>query len=663
MRRVKEGDLLWQPTADVVANANLTHYMNWLAAERGLSFDNYPDLWRWSTSQLDDFWHSIWRYLDIQAAAEPDEILADKRMPGAKWFTGARLNYAENIFHKMRRDGPAILYKAEDGPLVEIGRPELAEQTAALAHTLRELGVKRGDRVVAYLPNIPEAVVGLLAAASLGAIWSSCSPDFGRRSVLDRFSQIEPKVLLAVDGYVYNGRPFDRLQTVADIQAALPSLSQTILIPQLEQPAALANLPQTALWPDVLAAGRNARLRFESLPFDHPLWVLYSSGTTGLPKPIVHGHGGILLEHIKELTLHMDLKASDRFFWYTSTGWMMWNYLVGGLLTGGSILLYNGSPGYPDLNALWQLAEMSGVSYFGTSAAFIHACLKEGLKPAQKYQLDSIRALGSTGSPLLPEGFGWVYDCVNPDLALESFSGGTDLCTGFVGGVRIQPIYAGEIQAASLGAKVQAFNEAGEAVVNEVGELVIAEPMPSMPLYFWNDEDGRRYRASYFDHFPGVWRHGDWIKFNERGGCVIYGRSDSTINRQGVRMGTSEIYRVVESLPEIQDSLVVDMEGIGGKSYMPLFVVLREGGELDEALSRKIKQKLREELSPRHVPDEIISIKEAPYTLSGKKMEVPVRKILMGQDVERAANPGAMRNPAAIDFFVRLAEEWVNQPD
>jgi acetoacetyl-CoA synthetase len=655
MAGIREGSLLWKPSPDVIENANLTHYMRWLAAERGLTFSSYRELWQWSVTDLSGFWQSIWDYFGVRASAPVSQVLADREMPGAQWFTGTRLNYAENILVRMKPAGAALLYQAEDEPLRAIGRDEVQSQVAQLARALQDLGIQAGDCVVAYLPNIPEAIVGLLACASLGAVWSSCSPDFGSRSVLDRFSQIEPRVLLAVDGYRYGGKRFNRLDAVRALQTSLPSLAKTILIPLLEE-GEPDQLDNTLLWHDVLSAtAGSSPLTFTQLPFDHPLWVLYSSGTTGLPKPIVHGHGGIILEHLKELILHMDLKPEDRFFWYTSTGWMMWNYLAGGLLSGGTLILYNGSPGYPDLNVLWRLAEESGMTYFGTSAAFIHACLKAGLRPNRQHDLSRIRALGSTGSPLSPEGFAWVYENVNQGLALESFSGGTDLCTGFVGGVRLQPIYAGEIQAPSLGAGVQAFNEVGEPVINQVGELVITEPMPSMPIYFWNDPDNRRYRESYFSDFAGVWRHGDWIKINERGGCVIYGRSDATINRQGIRMGTAEIYRVVESLPEVVDSLVIDLEGLGGESYMPLFVVLDEGLTLDDALKQRIRQKIRDDLSPRHTPDDILAVAEIPYTLSGKKMEVPVRKILTGSATADIANPGAMRNPTALDYFIRFA--------
>ncbi|MEZ4861631.1 MAG: acetoacetate--CoA ligase [Caldilineaceae bacterium] len=658
MNPINEGDLLWTPSPAVQAEANLTHYMAWLARERGLTFTDYQALWQWSVDNIADFWGSLWEYFGIRAAQQPTTILADQRMPGAQWFVGARLNYAENFFARMNHEQPAILYKDEEHPVRALTWQTIHDQSNALAQHLRDQGVQQGDRVVAYLPNIPEAIIALLAVASLGAIWSSCSPDFGSRSVLDRFQQIEPKVLLAVDGYRYGGKAFERMATVAELQQQLPTVQQTILVPLLNPQATAASLHHTVLWNEALAAATPPQaMSFAQVPFDHPLWVLYSSGTTGLPKPIVQGQGGILLEHLKATTFHNDLRAGDRFFWYTSTGWMMWNYLVGGLLTGATIIVYNGSPGYPDMNALWQLAATTGMTYFGTSAAFISACIKAEIHPNQRFDLSRIRALGSTGSPLTLDGFQWVYENVNQTLALESLSGGTDLCTAFIGGARLHPIYAGELQGPSLGAKVQAFAETGEPVIDTVGELVITEPMPSMPLYFWNDPAMTRYRESYFDMFPGVWRHGDWLKLNARNGGVIYGRSDSTINRQGIRMGTSEIYQAVATLPEILDSLIIDLELLGRDSYMPLFVTLRDGVTLDDELRQRIKRKIREDISPRHVPNEIIAVAEIPYTLSGKKMEVPVRRILLGHPLEKAANPGAMRNPHALDFFVEFARQ------
>lgn len=653
---ITEGSLLWSPTPAVKANANLTQYMNWLAQTRGLQFSDYPTLWRWSVTHIEDFWQSVWDYFDVRASQPPTAVLDERIMPGARWFSGAKLNYAGNFFARQWADRPAIYYQAEDAPLQTLSWAEIERQTAVLAQTLRDLGVQPGDRVVAYMPHIPETVIALFAVASLGAVWSSCSPDFGSRSVLDRFQQIEPKALLAVDGYRYGGKAFDRRETVAELQDGLPTLAQTILFPLLAAERDRGRMTNTVVWDDLLAGTAvTPPLTFAQLPFDHPLWVLYSSGTTGKPKPIVQGHGGILLEHLKMAALHLDLKPDDRFFWYTSTGWMMWNFLVGGLLAGASIVIYNGSPGYPDMNALWRLAAQSGVTYFGTSAAFVSACMKAGICPHQDFDLRAIRAVGATGSPLTVDGFAWIYDNVNRELALESVSGGTDLCTAFVGGCRLLPIYAGEIQGACLGAKVEAFDLDGRAVIDEVGELVITAPMPSMPLYFWNDADHARYRDSYFDMYPGVWRHGDWVKANERGGCVIYGRSDSTINRQGIRMGTSEIYQAVEALDDVLDSLIVDLELLGRESYMPLFVVLRAGVTLDDDLKQRIRQKIRADISPRHVPDDIFAIDQIPYTLSGKKMEVPVRRILLGQDVGKVANPGAMRNPGAIDYFVEMA--------
>ncbi len=654
MAQISEGSLLWQPTESVAASAQLTRYLNWLAAARDLHFADYPALWQWSVDHVADFWQSLWDFFEVKATAQPTAVLANSTMPGAQWFPGARLNYAENFFARQWSDRPAIYYKDETGPVREIYWDEIEAKTAALAHALRQMGVKSGDRVAAYMPHIPETIIALFAAASLGAVWSSCSPDFGSRSVLDRFQQIEPTVLIAVDGYTYGGKPFDRRQVVAELQAGLPTLTQTIIVPLLGQ--SRDPLPQTILWDDLLSQTEPPpAMTFAQVPFDHPLWVLYSSGTTGKPKPIVQGQGGILLEHLKMSALHLDLGPDDRFFWYTSTGWMMWNFLVGGLLSGAGIVVYNGSPGYPDMNGLWRLAAETGITYFGASAAFISACIKAGVTPNQDFDVSRIRAVGSTGSPLTVDGFAWVYAHVNEHLALESVSGGTDLCTAFVGGCRLLPIYAGEIQGACLGAKVQAFDEDGRAVINQVGELAVTEPMPSMPLYFWNDEGNRRYQESYFAMYPGVWRHGDWIKINERGGCVIYGRSDSTINRQGIRMGTSEIYQAVESLDEVLDSLMVDLEMLGRESYLPLFVILREGVSLTDDLRRRIKQKIRKDISPRHVPSQIFAIDQIPYTLSGKKMEVPVRRILLGQDVSKVSNPGAMRNPEAISYFVELA--------
>lgn len=646
--------LLWTPPAELQARSNLRAYMEWLAATRGLQFHDYDALWRWSVEELEAFWASLWDYFAIRSATPYTAVLADRSMPGARWFEGATLNYAEHVFRNASAEHPAAIFQSERHPLTTISWAELEAQVARVAATLRGLGVGPGDRVVGYIPNIPQALVAFLAAASLGAIWSSCSPDFGSPSVIDRFAQIEPRVLVAIDGYQYGGKPFDRRGAVAEIQAALPTLQATIFVPYLDPAATPEGLSGTVLrWDDLPPAP--APLRFEPVPFAHPLWVLYSSGTTGLPKPIVHSQGGILIQHLKELSLHLNLKPGDRFFWFTTTGWMMWNLLVSGLLVGATVLLYDGSPAYPDLGALWRFAEQSGTTFFGTSAGYITALMKSDVEPGAQYDLSRLVGLGSTGSPLPPEGFEWVYAHVKPDIWLASVSGGTDVCGCFVGGCPLLPVYSGEIQCRALGVDARAYDTDGNSVTGVMGELVITQPMPSMPIYFWNDPDGRRYRESYFELYPGIWRHGDWVVINERGGVVIYGRSDSTINRQGIRMGSSEIYRVVESLPEVLDSLVLDLEGLGGASYMPLFVVLREGVELDTALQQRIKAAIRNALSPRHVPDEIFAVPDVPRTLSGKKLEVPVKKILAGVPVERAANPDSLRNPELLPFYVDLA--------
>jgi acetoacetyl-CoA synthetase len=648
-------DKLWEPPADLVERARLTEFMRWLSAERGLDFDGYEDLWRWSVDDLDAFWRAIWDFFDVQADGDPAPVLASREMPGAGWFPNARVNYAEHVFAGKDGDETAILHSSELRDLDELSWGELREQVAAAAAGLRALGVERGDRVVAYLPNIPEAIVGFLAAASIGAVWSSCSPDFGPASVIDRFAQIEPKVLLAVDGYRYGGKDFDRRETIAALQEAMPSLVGTVVVPYLDPDPDLTALDRAGRWDDFLAGGAGAELDFERVPFDHPLWVLYSSGTTGLPKAIVQGQGGILIEHLKKLSLHVDAHPGDRLFWFTTTGWMMWNFLVSGLLTRAAIVLYDGNPGHPDMNALWDLAERAGVTMFGTSAAYIAACMKAGVEPGAGRDLSALKAVGSTGSPLSPEGFDWVYEHVGADTWLFSTSGGTDLCTAFVGGVALLPVYRGEIQARALGAAVEAWDEDGQPVIEEVGELVVTEPMPSMPVYFWGDEDGSRYRESYFEMFPGVWRHGDWIEITARGTAVIYGRSDSTINRGGIRMGTSEIYRAVLSIDEIVDALVVDIPRPGTEGWMPLFVVLREGAELDSELPREIARRVREQCSPRHVPDEVFQIAEVPRTLSGKALEVPVKRILMGTPVEKAVSRDSLANPASLDYFTEMA--------
>jgi acetoacetyl-CoA synthetase len=646
---------LWAPSAAMVERARLTEFMRWLEAERGLSLDGYDALWRWSVDDLDGFWRAIWDFFEVQADGDPSPALASRAMPGARWFPNVSLNYAEHVFAGKDDAATAILHASELRELDELSWGELRAQVAAAAAGLRGLGVERGDRVAAYLPNIPEAIVAFLAAASIGAVWSSCSPDFGAASVVDRFAQIEPKVLFAVDSYRYGGKDFDRAATVAQLQEAMPSLRRTVVLPYLVADPDLSPLRETIAWDDLLAAGQGAELSFDRAPFDHPLWVLYSSGTTGLPKAIVQGHGGILLEHLKKLHLHVDAHPGDRLFWFTTTGWMMWNFLVSGLLTEAAIVLYDGNPGHPDMGVLWDLAERAGITMFGASAAYISACMKAGEAPAAGRDLAALKAVGSTGSPLSPEGFDWVYEQLGADTWLFSTSGGTDLCTAFVGGVSLLPVYRGELQGRALGAAVEAWDEEGNAVVDEVGELVVTEPMPSMPVRFWGDEDGSRYRAAYFERYPGVWRHGDWIEITSRGTAIIYGRSDSTINRGGIRMGTSEIYRAVLDIDAVLDALVVDVPRPGTDGWMPLFVVLREGAELDDDLRREIGRRIRERCSPRHVPDEVFAIAEVPRTLSGKVLEVPVKRILMGTPAEQAASRDSLANPAALDWFTEFA--------
>lgn len=652
MSRVQEGDLLWTPSQEVIQASNLERYRAWLNTERGIALMDYAAMWHWSVEYLEDFWESLFAFFDLRYSQPWTVPLVERKMPGARWFPGMRLNYAENILAQAAADRPALIYSSERGDLGEVSWVDLTAAVGRAAQALRRAGVQPGDRVAAYVPNIPEAVIAMLASASIGAIWSSCSPDFGARGVLDRFQQIAPRVLIAVTGYQYNGRVFDRREVVAELLNELPSVQRSLLLPfdGIEMDA-----PRAEVWSDALAQSAPEPPVFEQVPFNHPLWILYSSGTTGLPKAIVHGHGGMLLEHAKAAAFHNDLKPGDRFFWYTSTGWMMWNYLIGSLLSGASAILYNGSPTYPTFDTLFALAERAGMTYFGTSAAFVSACMKAEIHPHLKYDLSRIRGVGSTGSPLSVDGFTWLYDNINRDLALESLSGGTDVCTAFVGGVRSQPIYAGELQGRSLGAAVRAFDDDGHELIDAVGELVITEPMPSMPVMFWNDPDMARYRASYFDVYPGIWRHGDWIRINARGGGVIYGRSDSTINRQGIRMGTAELYRVIESFPEVSDSLIIDLEMLGRESRLLLFIVLKEGKAFNDSLRRQIIQRLRRDISPRHAPDEIVPVPEVPYTLSGKKMEVPIRKILLGFDVETAVKASAMRNPESLDFFIAYA--------
>jgi acetoacetyl-CoA synthetase len=701
------GATLWEPGPDVIERARITDYCRWLIRERGLPLADpagptdqadpvdpadqagpanqagqaqraYEELWQWSVTETAAFWESVWDYFGVLGQRGDGPAVTGDTMPDVQWFPGATLNYARNALRTAAEDPDrtAIIARSEDGEQRTLSYGELAGEVARVRDALRALGVSKGDRVVAFLPNVPEALIGLLAAASLGAIWSSCSPDFGPPSVIDRFSQISPKVLVATEHYRYGGKEFSRHQAVADIVAALPSLAAVIMVGGTGPSTGTgtgrstdtgaggesAAGPRRLRWDQLPSApggaaesGAGGTGDFEEVPFGHPLWILYSSGTTGLPKAIMHSHGGIVLEHLKALSFHTNIGPGDVFFWYTTTGWMMWNYLVGGLLAGATVLLYDGSATYPGTDALWRLATQAGVTYAGTGAPYLMACAKAGLSPGRDSALSRLRGIGSTGSPLPPEGFHWVYDQVGSDLLLGSFSGGTDLCTGFVGPSPLLPVRVGLIAGRCLAAKVEAYDPDGKPVIGEVGELVITAPMPSMPVGFWNDDAGERYRASYFDAYPGVWRHGDWITMLADGASVISGRSDATLNRGGVRMGTSEFYRVVERLPEVTDSLVVDTGQLGQDGRLLLYVVLSEGSELDDGLIGRIRAALRAELSPRHVPDEVRRVPGIPRTLSGKKLEVPVRKILLGTPVAEAVDPDALANPEVLGLFAPAA--------
>jgi acetoacetyl-CoA synthetase len=657
------GELLWTPDQTVIDQAKVTAYQRWLAAERGVGTKDYDELWRWSTEDPAAFWSSIWDYFGVLGDRGAGPVLGGSSMPDVQWFEGATLNYARNALRTARTDPGriAIIFNDENSPGGSLSYGELAAEVARIASGLRAAGLGPGDRVAALLPNGPHAIIGLLAAASLGAIWSSCSPDFGAASVIDRFAQIEPSVLIAVTGYHYNGQEHRRDDVVRQIAAALPGLSAVVLTAPLQTADGADDFSGVPVfdWDHFGAAEAGAAPQSEprsepeytDVPFGHPLWVLYSSGTTGLPKPIVHGHGGIVLEHLKALALHLDLGADDVFFWYTTTGWMMWNFLAGGLLVGATVVAYDGSATYPGTDALWRLTQTHRVSYFGVGAPYLLACAKAGVAPGRELDLSALRGVGSTGSPLPPEGFRWVYEHVRDDVILGSLSGGTDLCTGFVGPVPVRPVRSGTITARCLGAAVQALDPAGQPVIGEVGELVISQPMPSMPVGFWNDPDGTRYRESYYADFPGRWRHGDWIKILPDGACIIYGRSDATLNRGGVRMGTSEFYRVVEAFPEVADSLVVDTGQLGADGRLILYVTLAAGADLDADLTRRLRRALRDQLSPRHVPNAIHQVPGIPRTLSGKKLEVPVRKILLGTPLAQAVDLDALANPDVLAYF------------
>jgi acetoacetyl-CoA synthetase len=646
----------WIPSPSRISNARVNAFMSWLNQERGLTFDSYEDLWHWSVTDIDAFWRAVWEWFAVPSATRPSRALGSARMPGAEWFAGVELNYVRQVFRHANAERAAIIARDESGTTREISWQDLQQQVAALSQTLRHLGVTRGDRVIAYMPNVPETVIAFLAVASIGAIWSACAPDLGKLAVLDRFRQIKPKVMIAVDSYRYGGKLHNRRDVLHEVITELPSLEHLVLLQgpaQALDPLAIAQI-STMSWAD--ATAEYAELLIDDLPFSSPLWVVYSSGTTGIPKPIVHTQGGVLIEHLKLLAFHLDLGSEDRFFWYSSTGWIMWNIQIGGLLLGTTICLYDGNPGYPDLSALWRFAGDARVSFFGAGAAFFSGCQKQQIEPTEVASLGALRAIGSTGSPLSPESYLWILDHVGRDLWINAISGGTDFASCFVAGVPTLPVYAGEMQCRCLGAKVAAVDDEGRELSNEVGELVCSAPMPSMPLYFWNDTDNQRYRDSYFDTYPGIWRHGDWVKFTERGGAIIYGRSDATINRYGIRMGTSELYRAVEDFPEVLDSLVVDLEYLGKESYMPLFVVLRSDKTLTPELKDALRCRIRDALSARHVPDDVFAVPAIPRTLSGKKMELPVKKLLFGQSLKEITNPDVMANPESLTWFEKFAE-------
>ena len=640
---------LWKPGRTLLEQSNLKKYMDWLFVKKGLYFRSYHDLWEWSVTDLEDFWESLWNYFNIKSHDLYLEVLQRplNGFIGTRWFTRSKLNYAEHIFRNKTKDRPAIIFQSEKSELVEISWETLEAEVAAVSTWLKQRGVKPGDRVAAVLPNIPQAVVAFLAANAVGAVWSSCSPDFGKPAITERFAQIEPKVLFTVDGYIYNGKTYDITSFAGELSAALPSVADTVLINNIFSES---RPERFTAWDDILHF-ENFGIDFEPVPFDHPIWILYSSGTTAKPKAITHSVGGCLIEHLKALVLHQNVKPGDRYFWYSTTGWMMWNYALSSLLCGGTLVMYDGAPAYPSSQVLWTLAEKARITHFGSGAAFFIASMKSGVSITSE-RLSHLETIGSTGSPLPPEAFEWIYKQVKKDVWLISLSGGTDVCSAFVGGCPLLPVYAGEIQCRMLGARIEAFDEDGKPVLNELGEMVITQPMPSMPIYFWNDEHDEKYFSSYFEMYPHVWRHGDWIQITDRKSVVIYGRSDATLNRGGVRIGTAEIYRAVESIPEVRDSLAVYLEKSNGEGTISLFVVLAKDKELTEDLKKQIKDTLRTQYSPRHVPDTIEQVGDIPYTINGKKMEAPMKRILMGQDPAKCINMDTMRNPESLKAFI-----------
>lgn len=644
--------LLWEPSQERIESTNMYRFMNFINEKHNQNFTEYAPLYQWSIDNVSDFWAAMWDFLEIKASKSYDQVIDDvTKMPGAKWFQGAELNFAENLL-RYRDDKVALIFKGEDHDSTKMTYAELYDEVARVAKSLKEAGVQVGDRVAAFMPNMPETIIAMLAATSLGATWSSCSPDFGIKGVLDRFGQIKPKVLFTANGYWFKGKSLDSIARISDILAQLPSIEKVVVVPYTEQEPDISGLPNSVHYRDFKSSESNLEIEFEQLPFEHPLYIMYSSGTTGLPKCMVQSAGGILLHQMKELSLHSDLKREDNIFYFTTCGWMMWNWLTCSLSLGASLVLFDGNPFHPDPGALWKIAQDEKISIFGTSAGYIAALQNAGVKPAEEYDLSSIKALLSTGSPLSIEGFEFIYSEIKKDLQLASISGGSDLNGCFALGNPIGPVYAGELQCRGLAMKVEAFDDNGKPVINDQGELVCTAPFPSMPIYFWDDPEGEKYNAAYFDVYPNVWRHGDFIEINDRGGVVIYGRSDATLNPGGVRIGTAEIYRQVEQLEEIQDSLVVGQNWKNDVRVI-LFVQMAEGSELTEELQGKIKKTIRVNASPRHVPAKILAVPEILYTLNMKKVELAVKKVIEGKEVK---NKDALKNPEILDFYASIKE-------